>query len=304
MTEERTGIALALASAITFGTTAIFAKLAYEANFNVLTLLSVRFGLAALLLGAVSAWRASAGRRPPMRTLVAGVLVGMFVMSVQAGLLFAALTRVDASIAILLFYTYPVLVTLAALALGREALTRTRLVALGLALPGVTLVLVAPGIGAVSPDGIALALGSAFAYTAYVLLSDALLAERDPLALAALVSLGSGMAFGVIGALAGGLSLDVDPLGWAWLAALILVATVFPLTAFLGGIARIGPSAASTISTLEPLTALTLALLVLGEHLIPGQIIGAALVVAAVVTLTLSSWKLGSRTPATCCPSP
>jgi len=305
LTGERTGIALALASAVTFGTTTIFAKLAYEAHFGLLTLLSLRFGFAALLLGSVSGLRqAAAGRRPKPRTLLSGLLLGMLIMSVQAGLLFAALAHLEASIAILLFYTYPILVALAALALGRESLTTPRLVALGLAVPGVALVLIAPGIDSIDPVGVTLALGSALAYTAYVLLSDNLLLDHDPLTLAALASLGAGIAFGIAGATTGRLSVDIDPLGWLWLAALVLVATVFPLAAFLGGIARIGPSAASTISTLEPLTALALALLVLGERLIAAQVIGAALVVAAVITLTLSSWRLAPRTPTTCCPSP
>ncbi|MDQ3738384.1 MAG: DMT family transporter [Actinomycetota bacterium] len=122
--------------------------------------------------------------------------------------------------------------------------------------------------------------------------------------MAALVSLGAGIAFGVVGATIGRLSVGVDRLGWVWLVALVLVATVLPLASFLGGIARIGPSAASTISTLEPLTALALSILILGERLVAGQVIGVVPIVGAVVTLTLSSWRLGPRTLTTRCPSP
>jgi drug/metabolite transporter (DMT)-like permease len=51
------------------------------------------------------------------RTLLAALALGAVGYSMQAGLFFAALTRVDASLLSLLLYTYPTFVTIAAIAL-------------------------------------------------------------------------------------------------------------------------------------------------------------------------------------------
>jgi len=54
----------------------------------------------------------------------------------------------------------------------------------------------------------------------------------------------------------------------------------------MAGIERIGPTNASTVSTLEPVVAVLLAGLLLGESLSPLKIAGGVLILAAVVILT------------------
>lgn len=279
MTSEQQGVALCLTSALGFGTTAILAKLAYDADFSVLPLLALRFTFSGALL-----FLLIGHRRPVRRTLLAGFALGFCVISVQAGLLFAAFSRIDASLAVVLHYSYPALVVAAALLLGREALSGRRLGALGLALAGVVLVLAAAGIGSVDALGVACALGSAVSYSAYVLLADGMVAGCDPFLLAALISAGAGLAFTAVVPLSGS-ELEVAPLGWLWLAALVLTATVLPLVAFLGGLSRIGPSSASILSTLEPVTTVALAFVIFGERLSAVQLVGATLVLGAVLVL-------------------
>ena len=96
------------------------------------------------------------------------------------------------------------LVVGAAAMIGRERLTRRRVAALVAIFGGVALV----GGAATNPDrvGVGMALGSAAAYAVYILLSDRLLRDADPIALAAYLTAGAAMSFFVAGGVLGTLS--------------------------------------------------------------------------------------------------
>src|SRR3712207_243200 len=136
------GPALCLLSAACFGAMAVFGKFAYEAGVSTTTLLLVRFGLAAVLLTALVVLRSErpmpgAGRG---HVLLTALGLGAAGYAVQAGLYFSALRLMDASLLSLILYTYPVLVTLTAVLLGRDRLTAGRSIALVAASCGTLLV--------------------------------------------------------------------------------------------------------------------------------------------------------------------
>jgi drug/metabolite transporter (DMT)-like permease len=290
------GPLLCLISAAAFGAMAIFGKLAYEADVGVGDLLLVRFGLAAAVLVAI-AWATGALRGLPRRAALTGLLMGGAGYAAQAGLFFLALERMDASILALLLYTYPAMVTVAAIVLGRERGTRRRAVALTLACSGTALVLVGAGAGALDPVATVMGVGAALTYTAYILVGDRLIGDTPPLALAALVTTGATATFSVVALATGGPELGFEASGWAALVAIALVSTVVAIVAFFAGLARVGPSAAAILSTLEPPVTVALAALAFGESLAPVQLVGGALVLSAVVLLQLPAGRpaLGSR---------
>jgi drug/metabolite transporter (DMT)-like permease len=84
-----------LLSAVGFGVMAIFAKLACEEGVGVGALLVLRFGLAGSLILTIALAR-GAFRGVTLRGVVIGLSMGIVGYSAQAGLYFAALTRVDA----------------------------------------------------------------------------------------------------------------------------------------------------------------------------------------------------------------
>ena len=165
------GPLLCLLSAACFGAMAIFGKLAYDADVGVGDLLFVRFGLAAAILLAVAAARGVL-RGLPRRALLAGLAMGAVGYAAQSGLFFGALERMDASLLALILYVYPATVLLAAVALGRERATPRRLVALIVALAGITLVLGSAASGGLDALGAAMGPGAALTYTAYILAGD------------------------------------------------------------------------------------------------------------------------------------
>jgi drug/metabolite transporter (DMT)-like permease len=282
------GIAFCLLSAAGFGAMGIFGKLAYEDGVTVGTLLSARFVLAAVLFWVVLATsgRLRSVRALPRRDVMLALGLGAVGYAAQAGAYFAALARLDASLLSLLLYTFPVMVALAAAALGRERLTRLVGVALALASFGGVLVLGGAPSGALDPAGTALGLTAAVVYSAYILTSAPVSSRLDPLVLSTLVATGAAVTLTAAGVADGDLSpASVSAGGYGWLVAIAVVSTVGAISLFFAGLSRVGPTTASIVSTFEPVTAIALAALVFGESLSAVQLGGAALVLAAVVAL-------------------
>jgi drug/metabolite transporter (DMT)-like permease len=283
MTRQREGLLLCLVSAAGFGAMPIFAKQAYAEGLGITPLLALRFAMAAAMLWALIALRRRTLGSP--RGLAAGAALGLFGYSVQAGLYFGALERIDAGLASLLLYAYPAFVTVAAIALRRESPSRRKLGALGLASGGVSLVLLGGGPGAIDPVGAAMAVGSALFYTVFILASDRVTEQSPPVPFAASVVTGSAVAFGLAALLDGGISTSGE--GVMWAAIIASVSTVMPMVLFMAGLARVGPSTASIASTVEPPVTVALAWIVFGETLGPLQLVGGAFVLSAVVLLQL-----------------
>jgi len=279
---------MCLGSGAAFGAMAIFGKLAYGEGATVGTLLALRFTLAAALFWTLllASGGAHALRALGRRDVGAGLALGACGYALQAGCYFAALERIDASLLALLLYTFPAMVTAAAVFLGRERLEGRRLVSLALALGGGVLVVAGAGTGTLDPVGAALGLGAAVVYSTYILVSDGIVRRIPPRVLTALVC--SGAAFSltlgsaVLGQLRPG---DLTVAGWGWLASLAVVSTVGAISLFFAGLKRVGPTTASILATVEPLVTVLLAFLVFGETLGPPQLLGGASVLGAVLVL-------------------
>ncbi|MEU8205725.1 DMT family transporter [Streptosporangium sp. NPDC049046] len=304
------GAALCLLSAACFGAMAIFGKLAYDAGVSPEALLLVRFTLAAVLLGIVvlvrpGLRRAASGPpqqgatgRPAMtrgRVLAIAVGLGAIGYATQASLFFSALRLMDASLLALILYTYPVMVTVTAVLLGRDRLTLARAAALAAASGGTLLVLLGAGGMSFHPLGALLAFASAVTYTVYILVADTVVHRLAPVVLSALVMTGAAGTLAARTLLTGGVDLGFGVSGWFWLAAIAVVSTVVAMLTFFAGLKRIGPSAAAILSTFEPVVTAALAALVLGESLTPVQLAGGALVLSCVVVLQLRRQDRGPR---------
>jgi drug/metabolite transporter (DMT)-like permease len=282
------GTLLCLGSGAAFGAMGVFGKLAYADGATVGTLLAVRFVLAAALFwtlvvagGAAHEVRALGGRDVGL-----GLALGGCGYAIQAGCYFAALERIDASLLSLLLYMFPAIVAAAAVALGRERIDGRRLAALGLASGGLVLVVAGAGAGALDPLGAALGLGAAVLYSTYILVSDGIAGRMRPRVLSALVCTGAAAPVTVGSALLGELRPgELTVAGWGWLACLAVVSTVASISLFFAGLRRAGPTTASILATVEPLVTVLLAFLVFAETLGAVQLVGGALVLAAVLLL-------------------
>lgn len=278
------GPLLCLLSAGGFGAMAIFGKFAYDAGVGVEDLLLLRFALAAVLLLSFAAAK-GALRVVPRSSVLAGLGMGALGYATQSGLYFCALERMDASLLALILYVYPVLVLIGAVALGRERASVRRVIALLIALTGAALVLVGAASGSLDALGTVMGFGAALAYTVYILVGDRVGVGVPPVALSAFVCLGATCTFALVSIVHGGPKLAFDADGWAWVIAIAVVSTVAAILCFFAGLARVGPSAAAILSTLEPVVTVALAGAAFGESLGAVQVVGGALVIGAVLVM-------------------
>lgn len=290
------GIALVILSAAAFGALPILGRYAYADGMDALTILFLRFTLAAAVM---ALWLAIRRERLP-RGPVLWRLVGMGALGYigQSFAFFTALRYASAGLVSLLLYLYPVFVALLAVLLLHEPFTRIKGSALTIAVIGVALT-AGPLQG--QTLGIALAITAAAIYSVYIIIGADVLRQTSSLHSSAVI-------FAAAGLSAGGLMLINGPQfpsttrGWSAIFAIVLVATLIAVVTFLAGLQRIGPTSAAMLSTLEPVITVLLASWLLHETLSATSLLGGGLILAAVLLLTIG--ELRRQQPSGAAPHP
>jgi drug/metabolite transporter (DMT)-like permease len=276
------GIGLIAISAASFGTLAVFGRFAFANGIDTYTLLFLRFGIAAILMGALLILRHES--LPRGRSLLQ--LIGMGAIG-YVGQSFSYLTAIryaSAGLVALLLYLYPAFVALLSSLFLHEKITRIKALALGIALAGTALT--------VSPEGgqlpgILLALAAAVIYSFYIIVGTHVMQKVSALQSSTVIFASAGLVYGILTAIHGP-HLPVGPSGWWLIAGIVIIATVIPVVTFLAGLQRIGPTNASMLSTLEPVVTVILAALLLHDALKPLTLLGGGLILIAVILLTRS----------------
>lgn len=290
------GAGLCMISATAFGLAALFAKECFAAGFSVTAMLAGRFGVAAVVFWLIVAVRRPV--RPGPRLVLTCLALGGIGYAVQAACYFSALTRIDASLVGQVLYVYPAIVVALAFALRRERVSRRKLAALLCSLTGLVVLLGYAGSnGPVAPAGVLLAFCSALVYALYITVANGLPADLDVYLLSALVCSSAAVSVTTFGLTTGSLHGPAHASGWLWLAPMALVSSVMSIGCFLGGLRLVGASTAAILSCLEPVVTAASAVVVFGDRLNAGQLLGAAVVLAAVVVLVRPSASSGVAEP-------
>jgi drug/metabolite transporter (DMT)-like permease len=283
---ETIGGLLVGVSALQFGFVVLLGKFVRRHGLSVEAMLSIRFGLGALLLAAaLIALRrpllAAPGERAGLAILA---LVGY---AVEATFFFTALGHGTVAAVTLLFFTYPVLVTLGTWAIGRGTPARQTLLALGCALVGSAIV-VGTGAGLqIETLGVVLALASATTFTGYLIGADVVLRRTNALTSAMWVSAGASIGLFLYANAIGHWRLPAGSREWLLLVGMGL-ASAGAFVCLMEGIQRIGAVRTAIVSALEPLAAATLAWVFLGEDVTWGIAVGGTLILVAAVTASLA----------------
>ncbi|MDO9695030.1 MAG: DMT family transporter [Candidatus Latescibacteria bacterium] len=277
------GFGLILLSALSFGAMPIFGRLAYRSGVDPVTLLLLRFSIAtAIMLPVMFAQRLP---WPRGRTLLGLIAMGAAGYVGQSICFFTALKHASAGLVSLLLYLYPALVAVLSVVVLKEQLTPRKMLALGLALAGAVLTIGLSGGG--TPTGVALGVGAAVIYALYIIYGTHLLKSVPPIPAAAVILAATAVVYAGLVA-ARGPQWPATAAGWGWIAAIAAISTVVATVTFLAGLERIGPTSASTLSTVEPVISVSLAALVLGERLAPLGLIGGVMILGAVLLLARS----------------
>lgn len=280
------GAALIIISAAAFGTLGIFARLSYADGATPLTVLMLRFAFAAPIMLALMAIRRAP--IPRGRTLVGLILMGGLGYVGQSFSYFTAVSLASPGLVALILYTYPAMVTILAALFLRERLSALTVSVLVVALAGTALTL-GPAIATArtQPLGIVFALAAAIIYAVYILVGSRITPQAGALASSTVIIVSAAVIFG--GAVAWrGPTFPASPAGWVAIVAIAIISTVASIVTFFAGLARVGPTVASTLSTLEPVVTVLLAALVLADPLAPIQLAGGALILVAAVVLAFA----------------
>jgi drug/metabolite transporter (DMT)-like permease len=286
------GTLLALISASSFGVMPVLTKVVYDDGVGVTGVLSVRFTLAAVVLLLLARIRREA--LPRGRQLVALLLLGGVGYVVESLCYFAALTRISAGLTALLLYLYPALVVLLVAAVTRRRPSRTVTACVVVATAG-TLLTIGP-VGGGQWTGVALGLASALSYAIYILISSRAVVGVGPFATAGVVMAGAAVVYD-IGAVATRATLPSKTSAWFALLAVALVCTVVAVSAFFAALERLGPADTAVISTFEPVVSVAVGAVVLSERLSDVQLVGAVLVLGAVIWLARQASPTAATTP-------
>ena len=279
------GILLALISAVAFGTYPILARFTLGCGVTTWTILFLRFLCCA---GVLWLYCLAKGKMKGLTAKTAlGLLgIGMVAYAAMSALNLAAITRISTSLASLLLCAYPVFVALFSVLLGREKPSWLLAISLAVCVVGLWLVIDVHSVNVDLP-GLAMAVGASISYAVYVLGGSMLGGKADPILRATLIMSGACLAYMACGAAMGEIRFAFEPVGWAWLAGMVILTTVVPVTLFWLAIDQIGAVDASILGIVEPISTVILSVWVLGEQLRGGQILGIAIALSGILLIQL-----------------
>ena len=273
------------------GANHVAARLAFNHGVDVPTAVSFRSGATALVVGALLLIQ-----RVPLaltaRQRKALPLIGVLI-AIQSLCLYSAVARLPVALALLVFNSFPLMTALWARVLYRHRPERALLIAMPVILLGLVLALdvlgAASGLGAAGQwreigAGVAFALGASTTFGLALVLTQHEAGGLDgrlrTFATMAMVALLAGAA--VVWRC--GLALPVAPAGW-WGLALLTLLYGTGITILFTVLPRLGVVGNSAVMNVEPVFALVLAWLILDQHIAPVQVVGALVVVGAVIWL-------------------
>jgi drug/metabolite transporter (DMT)-like permease len=280
---EWAGIALALTAAVAFALSNALASLAYQSGSDPLTVSAFRFVLPTL---ALVVWLRidRVSLRLPARDRWIAAALGV-VSAVYTWALLTAIGAIPLALAILVFYLFPLVATLILAVCGWEKLGWRTIVAIVLAFVGLALAL-DPRSGNLPIEGVAIAFVAAVGLGIVIAVSSRVFGSGDSRPVTLHLAAIAAMLLMLFCAVYGEFLLPRSGLGWAGLFG-TSACYGFALIAFFIAVSMIGPVRASLLSYTEPVVTAVLGFGMLGETLLPIQIAGIALVIAALVGTTL-----------------
>jgi probable blue pigment (indigoidine) exporter len=276
--ERRLAAALpGITSALSFSAADILGKVVFNDGMDVLSFVTTRGVLTALFF-----WfwlRGAPPARPhTRRERIVWIVIGVM-FSANAFALLLAIQLLPLSIAILTYFSYPLLTGLAGAVTGIDRVGWRGLLAALAAFVGLTMMLGAR-LGDVELLGVVSALAAAVLRVVTLLITRASLRDTDSRLNTWYSLVPSALLFVLASALTQTWNPPQSALGWTAFAGMSVTSTVSLLTIFVS-IARIGPFRTALIMNLEPLVSTLGSIALLGEVLTPVQAMGGAVMLVA-----------------------
>lgn len=252
-----------------------------------ISLVTVRAIGATTLLGVWLAWKRPAALKPPRSSLPSFLVLGGSAVTGFYTVYGLAIEWSSVAVATVLLYLAPAIVGIGGALFLNEPLTGRNIASMALAFTGCIFVVGLIGdVEDVTTKGVIAGLLSAATYASFTLIGKPVMG-RYPVDMTLFFHLLFGSAGLLIIALVANGGIHAS---WPAIVVITLFNGIFnsllPVASYTIGMRRMRAASASTIATLEPVLAIVLAWMLLGETLGVMQIAGAGLVILAVLLLS------------------
>lgn len=288
-------IGLLLSVACLFAANHVAARLAFDDGTGLLLAIITRSTLALLVLGSLLVLQGKP-LRLPAGTWPWQLCVGLLIM-LQSVFLYSAVARLPVAVALLLMNTFPIMLALLTWGLGGARPSAWATLIMAIILSGLVVVLDVPtwlaspgSMGDQWVTGVACGLGAALVFSCALWITSHRLAEVGN-TLRTFLTMGVVLVSMLLAAgldlVPGGLALPGSRTGWFGLVALALLYGV-AFSMLFTSLPRLNMTRNAPVMNVEPVASLVLGYLVLGQMLGPMQLVGGAIVLGGIVTLSLS----------------
>jgi drug/metabolite transporter (DMT)-like permease len=293
----RLGYAMVLAAASLWAINGVISKVIIESgDVPAQRLTEVRTTGAFILLFLALALARPGNLRVRREELPVLLTFGVLGLAFVQWFYFEAISRLDIGVALLIQYVAPVLVALWARFVYHEPVRRRIWAALALSILGIALLVQLWEGLTLDGLGVAAALGSAITFAVYVLSAERAVLRRDPVSLVCYGFLLASIFWAIVQPLQsfpiGRVDESVSLLGrledlslpvWLLMTWMVVLGTIIPFALLAASLRHIPASRASITAMFEPVAATVFAYAWLGESLTAAQLVGALVVLAAIV---------------------
>jgi drug/metabolite transporter (DMT)-like permease len=278
-----TGLAITFLAALFVSLITTFARLAYDSGSNPPTQVFLR---SLCMLVAMAVLQLAFGRSLMVSRRVVPATLGLAlcIFFMSFGYL-SSVAYISVSLAVLLLYTFPLMVGVASPLLGRERMTALKVFCLVGAFAGLVIASW-DGFGTVDWRGVAFALAAAAGVAGISLFGGSAMTKAHPFAMNGWMNLWVALGVGAYVALSGQFALPQTGLGWIATAGLSLCYTLGILFLFLG-LTYISPAQSALTMNLEPAFSTLAAIVLLSETVALQQWIGMAILLMFLAVSTL-----------------
>lgn len=284
--QQALGFIFVLLSGIGFGFLGIFGRLAFQSGLTVGELLTFRFALASVILFiGLLITNPQLIKLAPKQILISSGL-GILGYAVFSTLYFKSIEGISVPLAALLLFTFPLFVNLGSYFILKENLSRLQMLSLTLATLGLAVLLWGP-MSVDSSSAVVSAVAAALTYAVYVLVSGKYQQNVPPFSSSLYVILSGTLALYLFHQPSIAKIATFTAHQFFIIFGIAIISTIGPMTLFLAGLQKLSSSRASIIVMIEPVVAAIAAWLILNERLSGQQLIGAVLVLVALVLNTL-----------------
>lgn len=279
------GFALAAIVAVAFASNVTAARLAFDAGTTPLTMNVARIVVSAVILFALLKVTGVC-MALPRRTRLIALGLGVVMFFYQFAIL-SAVAIIPLALAILIFYTFPIMTSIYSWVSGREPVTAFGVAAVVVAFVGLVLALDIQG-GSLHPAGVILAFLAALGLTIMLQFNHRLVGAGDSRPVTLTMAVSATVTGAVMLALTGEIALPQSPTGWIAFNATTLLYS-FAIIGMYIALTMIGPMRMAMTMNLEPVISMLFGVFLLGQVLSPLQVFGGALVISGVLMVRLAN---------------